>query len=60
MRTHQYPGWFDRQRADRDIGGAEIRFTVGQEANDEKEIRVMYARAVTCRIAGLEDRAHFP
>ena len=41
-------------------GKAEIRFTVGQEANDEKEIRVMYARAVTCRIAGLEDRAHFP
>jgi pyruvate formate lyase activating enzyme len=49
----------DREKIDIP-GRAEIRFTVGQMADDEKEVRVLHARAVTCRIAGLEDRAHFP
>jgi pyruvate formate lyase activating enzyme len=41
-------------------GGKEMRFAVGQEAVDEKEIRILYPKEITCRIAGLEDRAHFP
>lgn len=41
-------------------GWGEIRLAVGQETDDEKEMRILCARGVTCRIAELMDRAHFP